>query len=335
MHDDLLFGRDGSFFAMAGGSADSGEDEEYPEERNVYESSVDRDDVTIKYFREIQVMARLSPDQERELGREIRNGSRAARERFISANLRLVIAIAKRYYWRCNAATSRLDLIQEGNVGLMKAVERFNPEAGFRFSTYATHLIRQAIEHYLRSHAKLVRSPVHIQNAHKKYMETLEILREELGRAPSTDEISLAMGMKVSTVELCQHANRDAASLNDGLAGDDEMELLDCIPDERMRPDTAYFEKEEERTLTDRVLDVVEKLPDPQRTIIKLRFGLESEESLSIESTAQRLGISNESVRKYEGRARNILRKRFMSAGGAHLRAYQEPLGLRNPYPGE
>jgi DNA-directed RNA polymerase sigma subunit (sigma70/sigma32) len=92
------------------------------------------------------------------------------------------------------------------------------------------------------------------------------------------------------------------------------MELIEHIPDERMRPDTAYFEKEQERTLTDQVLAVVETLPYPHRAIIKLRFGLESEETLSIESTAQRLGISNDSVRKYEGRARNVLRKRFMSA---------------------
>jgi RNA polymerase sigma factor (sigma-70 family) len=313
MRDDLLLGEDGSFSVIAGGNSDGGEEEEYPEKRNGYENSADRHDVTIKYFREIQVMARLSPDQERDLGREIKNGSCAAREKFISANLRLVVAIAKRYYWRCNAAISRLDLIQEGNIGLLKAVERFDPETGFRFSTYATHLIRHAIEHFLNNHAKIVRSPAHIQNAHKKYLETLEILRDELGRAPSTDEIALAMGMKGSTVELFQHAYHDAASLNDGLPGDEEIEYLDYIPDERLRPDTAYFEKEQERTLTDRVLDVVEKLPYPHRAIIKLRFGLESEEILSIESTAQRLGISNESVRKYEGRARNVLRKRFMS----------------------
>jgi RNA polymerase sigma factor (sigma-70 family) len=313
MRDDLLFGGYGSISAMAGDCADNSEEAVFPEKRNGYESSDEVQDVTIKYFREIQLMARLSPDRERELGREIRKGSVAAREEFISANLRLVVAIAKRYYWRCNAAITPLDLIQEGNIGLMKAVERFNPEAGFRFSTYATHLIRQAIEHFLNNHAKIVRSPVHIKNAHKRYNETLDILRDELGRAPSMDEIALAMGMKRSTVELCQHAYHDASSLNEGLPGDEDTELIDNIPDERMRPDTAFFEKEQERTLTDRVLDVVEMLPDPHRDIIKLRFGLESEVTLSLESIARILGISNESARKFEGRAKNVLRKRFMS----------------------
>jgi len=314
MRDDLLFRGVGGISAMAGGNADSGEEELFPEKRIGEERGAEGEDATIKYFREIRGMARLSPDQERELGREIRNGSVAARERFISANLRLVVAIAKRYFWRCNAAITPLDLIQEGNIGLMKAVDRFNPEAGFRFSTYATHLIRQAIAHFLNNHAKIVRSPVHIHCAHKKYMETLEILRDELGRTPSTDEIALAMGMKRSTVESCQRAHQDAASLNDGLPGDEEMEMIDNIPDERMRPDTAFFEKEEERTLTDRVLYLVEKLPYPHCAIIKLRFGLESEEILSLESTARILGISNETARKFEGRAKNVLRKRFISA---------------------
>ena len=315
MSDNQLSGGDGSISVMAGGNADDCEVEEWPGKSYEYETSSDRHDVTIKYFRDIQTIARLSPDQEIELALEIKNGSVAAREQFISANLRLVVIIAKRYYWRCNAAISRMDLIQEGNIGLMKAVERFNPEAGFRFSTYATHLIRQSIDYFLKKYANIIRFPVHIQNAHKKYKETLEILRDELDRAPSTDEIALAMGMKGSTIELFQRANHDAASLNEGFPGNDEIEFIDYIPDERMRPDTAFFEKEQERTLTDRVLAVVEKLPDPHRAIIKLRFGLESEEpSLSIELTAQKLGISNETVRKYEGRAKNVIRKSFMSA---------------------
>ena len=315
MSDNPLFGEDGSISDIAGEIADDCEVEECTVKSYGYESSADRQDVTIKYFRDIQKITRLSPDQEIELALKIRNGSDAAREQFISANLRLVVVIAKRYYWRCNSAISRMDLIQEGNIGLMKAVERFNPEAGFRFSTYATYLIRHSIDSFLRKYANIVRSPVHIQNAHKKYNETVEILRSELDRAPSTDEIALAMGMKGSTIELFQRANHDATSLNEGFPGNDESEYLDFLPDERMRPDTAFFEKEQERTLTDQVLAVVEKLPYPHSAIIKLRFGLENEESsLSIELTAQKLGMSNESVRKFEGRAKNVLRKSLMSA---------------------
>lgn len=315
MSDNPLFGEDGSISDIAGDVADDHEVEEYTEKSYGYESSADRQDETIKYFRDIHAIARLSPAQEIELALKIRNGCRTAREQFIAANLRLVATIAKRYYWRCNAAISRMDLIQEGNIGLMKAVQRFNPEAGFRFSTYATYLIRQSIDCFLRKYANIVRSPVHIQNAHKKYNDTLEILRIELDRAPSTDEIALAMGMKGSTIELFQRANHDSTSLNEGFPGNEESQFLDLLPDERMRPDTAFFEKEQERTLTDQVLAVVEKLPYPHRAIIKLRFGLESEESsLSIELTAQKLGISNESVRKFEGRAKSVLRKSLMSA---------------------
>jgi RNA polymerase primary sigma factor len=315
MSDNPLFGEDVSISDIAGEIADDCEVDEGTEKSYGYENSADRQDVTVKYFRDIQAIARLSPDQEIELALKIRNGSDAAREQFIAANLRLVVVIAKRYYWRCNSAISRMDLIQEGNIGLMKAVERFNPDVGFRFSTYATYLIRHSIDSFLRKYANIVRSPVHIQNAHKKYNETVEILRCELDRSPSTDEIALAMGMKGSTIELFQRVNHDATSLNEGFPGNEDSEFLDILPDERMRPDTAFFEKEEERTLTDQVLAVVERLPYPHSAIIKLRFGLESEEtSLSIELTAQKLGISNESVRKFEGRAKNVLRKSLRSA---------------------
>jgi DNA-directed RNA polymerase sigma subunit (sigma70/sigma32) len=121
------------------------------------------------------------------------------------------------------------------------------------------------------------------------------------------------MGMRASTIESCQNAAHNTLSLSDTLHGDEEMELLDHIPDERFRPDTAFFEKAMEQTLSDQVIDVVEGLPYPQCAIIKLRFGLETDEMLSIDSTATRLGISMDTVRKQEGRAHNLLRKRLVS----------------------
>lgn len=296
-----------------GGGRFPGAAEEYPETIGLLGENTDRHDISGKYFREIEKIARLSPEQERSLGRAIKIGSVAAREQFISANLRLVVAIAKRYYWRCTAAVSSIDLIQEGNIGLIKAVERFDPEIGFRFSTYATHLIRHAIERYLKNHAKTVRSPAHLQNMRRRYDDTVKILREELDRSPSTEEIAMAMGMKASTIESCQIAVHETLSLSDWMHGDEEIEMLDHIPDERFRPDTAFFRKAMARTLSDQVLDVVERLPYPQCAIIKLRFGLETDEMLSIDSTASRLGISTDTVRKYEGRAQNVLRKQLFS----------------------
>ncbi len=290
-----------------------GRAEEYSESMEVLEGNADQHDLLRKYINEINKSARLSPEQEISLGRAIRKNVAAAREQFISANLRLVVSIAKRYYWRCTAAVSLIDLIQEGNIGVLKAVERFDPEAGFRFSTYATYFIRHAIDRYLRNHTKMVRSPVHIQNLHWKYDDTVEILRDDLGRSPSTDEIAVAMGMKSSTIESYQNAACEMLSLNVNQFGNDEMDLLDHIPDERFRPDTLFFDKDMERTLSDSVLDIVEKLPSPQREIIKLRFGLDNEETMSLDSTASKLGISLDSVRKYEGRAQNILRKRLVS----------------------
>jgi len=122
------------------------------------------------------------------------------------------------------------------------------------------------------------------------------------------------MGMRASTVESFQNAHHDTLSLSRGVAGDDEMELLDVIPDDRMRPDRAFFEIEAGRSLTDQVLEVVDNLPHPHGAIIKLRFGLETEESLSPDSIALRLGISVDTVRKYEGLAHNLLRKRLLPA---------------------
>lgn len=275
-----------------------------------------RRDPVMAYFVEIHKIQRLSPQQEIDLAREMKKGNSDARQRFISANLRLVVSIAKRFQWRCTASVSLTDLIQEGNIGLMHAVERFNPEAGFRFSTYATYWIRQKIESCLKNHARTVRSPVHIQNLHKKYDETVAILHEELGRAPATDEIALAMGMRASTVESFQNARHDSLSLSNGVGGDGEMVLLDVITDDRMRPDRALFDKEAGRTLADLVLEVVEKLPHPQRAIIKLRFGIEADEMLSVDSTAVRLGISADTVRKYEGLAQNVLRRKLSTARG-------------------
>ena len=313
MRDETVFKKDISVYFVAEADSDAGIPVEDPESGHAHVNNGIRRDVTLTYFREINKIRRLSPMQEIALAREIQKGSAAAREQFISANLKLVVSIAKRFHWRCTASISMIDMIQEGNIGLLKAVERFNPEAGFRFSTYATYWIRQTIESFLKKHAKMVRSPVHIQNLHKKYDDTVAILREEFGRAPSTGEIALAMGMRASTVDSIQNTHHDTMSLSRGLPGDDEMMLLDVIPDERMRPDTALIENEAGRSLSDLVLEVVESLPHPQAAIIKLRFGLETEEMLSIDSTAVKLGISVDTVRKHEGLAHNVLRKKLVT----------------------
>jgi RNA polymerase primary sigma factor len=318
MRDDTVFEEDGSEMLPARDVDDVAEPVG-EEAGHASDYGAVRGDITVTYFREIHKIRRLSPQQEIDLGREVQSGSADARQRFISANLRLVISIAKRFHWRCTAAISLIDLIQEGNIGLVKAVGRFDPEAGFRFSTYATYLIRQAIESYLRKHARAVRSPVHIQNLHKKYDDTVAILSDELGRTPSTDEIALAMGMKSSTVESFQNYHNDLLSLSNGVAGDDGMELLDVIPDERMRPDRAFFDQEAGRSISDQVLEVVENLPHPQGAIIKLRFGLETDEILSPDATAIRLGISVDTVRKYERLAQNLLRRKLSTARQALL----------------
>lgn len=311
MRDETVYEEDVSANFVAEADSDAGIPVEGPESGHAHVNNGIRRDVTLTYFREINKIRRLSPMQEIAIAREIQKGSAAAREQFISANLKLVVSIAKRFHWRCTASISMIDLIQEGNIGLVKAVERFNPEAGFRFSTYATYWIRQTIESFLKKYARMVRSPVHVQSLHKKYDDTVAILREEFGRAPSTDEIALSMGMRASTIESFQNTHHDAQSLNSGLPGDDEMELLDVIPDERMRPDTAFFEKEGGRSLSDRVREVVESLPYPQAAIIKLRYGLETEEMLSLDSTAVKLGISIDTVRKHEGLAQNALRMKL------------------------
>src|SRR5512136_1643902 len=136
MYDQRYSGETESSAVTGFGDDYDGRAEEYPEITDILEDSTDQHDILRKYINEINKIARLSPEQEISLARAMRRNVGAAREQFIAANLRLVISIAKRYYWRCTAAVSLIDLIQEGNIGVMKAVERFNPEAGFRFSTY-------------------------------------------------------------------------------------------------------------------------------------------------------------------------------------------------------
>jgi RNA polymerase primary sigma factor len=223
------------------------------------------------YLRETSRIPRLSPEEERALGRRVLAGDAEAERRMIEANLRLVLAVARRYR---NRGLPLPDLIAEGNLGLLRAVRKFRPDKGTRFSTYAIWWIRQAVVRALANQARVIRLPVHVQLLLGRYRKERERLTQELGRPPSLDEV--------------------ARSLE--------------IPAEQL----AGLEEIRQPPLS---LELLDDLPESERTVIRLRFGLSGEEPLTLEAVGQRLGLSLERVRQIEGAGLKKLRALLVARG--------------------
>jgi RNA polymerase primary sigma factor len=255
------------------------------------------------YLREIRETPLLTADEEKELATRYTTGDRAARDRIIEANLRLVVSIAKRYN---NHQIPLIDLIEEGNLGLIKAVERFRPEKGFRFSTYASWWIRQAIERALVNQGRTVRLPVHLAGELSKMLRVSRILGQELDRDPTITEIAAALDKPVSYVQHLQELNTRSCSLEKPLGVDGDYQLLDTLADTSL--DTPFSRLDSE-DVSEQIAVWIASLSEREREILRLRFGLDDEEPQTLEAIGLRLGVTRERIRQIEARTLTKLRK--------------------------
>jgi RNA polymerase primary sigma factor len=255
------------------------------------------------YLREIGQVKLLTPLEEIELAAKIKKGDKKAREQMIKANLRLVVKIAHDYE---NFGLPLLDLISEGNIGLMKAVERFDPAKGGKLSTYASWWIKQSIKRALANQSKTIRLPVHLVDKIARMRRVSLRLQEELGREPTDDELADEMGISVSRVSQMRTAAIRPASLDAPIGDDDSNNFSEIIADENA--DSPY-EQLEEQTVTLMLQDMVKTLDQREATILRYRFGLDGGGEKTLEDVGQKFGVTRERVRQIQNIALRKLRK--------------------------
>ncbi|MDL2341537.1 MAG: RNA polymerase sigma factor RpoD [Patescibacteria group bacterium] len=262
------------------------------------------DDSVRLYLREIGKIPLLSSEEELALANRVVAGEKDAKDQMAEANMRLVVSIAKRYVGR---GLDLLDLIQEGNTGLLRAVEKFDPDKGFKFSTYATWWIRQAITRAIADQARTIRIPVHMVETINKLLRTQRRLTQELNREPSNEEIAKAMEIEVDKVEHIMKIKQDISSLDASIRDDEEDSVLaDFIEDE----DTVSPEESATgQLLKEQVKDMLGALTEREQKILKLRFGLEDGKSHTLEEVGQEFSVTRERIRQIEAKALAKLRK--------------------------
>ncbi len=283
------------------------EEEEAEEEDTsvaVYLDDDVADDSVRLYLREIGKIPLLSAEEELALAQRVVSGEKKAKDQMAEANMRLVVSIAKRYVGR---GLDLLDLIQEGNTGLLRAVEKFDPDKGFKFSTYATWWIRQAITRAIADQARTIRIPVHMVETINKLLRTQRRLTQELNREPSNEEIAKEMEIEVDKVEHIMKIKQDISSLDASIRDDEEDSVLaDFIEDE----DTASPEESATgQLLKEQVKDMLSALTEREQKILKLRFGLEDGKSHTLEEVGQEFSVTRERIRQIEAKALAKLRK--------------------------
>jgi RNA polymerase primary sigma factor len=262
------------------------------------------DDSVRLYLREIGKIPLLNAEEELALAQRVVAGDKEAKDQMAEANMRLVVSIAKRYVGR---GLDLLDLIQEGNTGLLRAVEKFDPDKGFKFSTYATWWIRQAITRAIADQARTIRIPVHMVETINKLLRTQRRLTQELNREPSNDEIAKEMEIDVDKVEHIMKIKQDISSLDASIRDDEEDSVLaDFIEDE----DTVSPEESATgQLLKEQVKDMLSALTEREQKILKLRFGLEDGKSHTLEEVGQEFSVTRERIRQIEAKALAKLRK--------------------------
>jgi RNA polymerase primary sigma factor len=256
-----------------------------------------------RYLAQIGQERLLTHEEEIDLGRRVRAGDEKAREKLIEKNLKLVVSVAKKYR---GMGLPFGDLIQEGNIGLMKAAEKFDPERGWRFATYATWWIRQAVQRAVADKGRTIRVPVHMGEKMRKMARVYNELSAELSRDPTDEEVAERLGWNVERVRDVKSAIPDATSLNRPLSSDeDSSELGDFIEDERESGVASEVVRELE---TRRLMESVERLPERQRRVLVRRYGLDGEEPATLADLSEELGVSRERVRQLQREAEVVLR---------------------------
>ena len=283
------------------------EDEEWTDEDATtapsYLDDISDDSVRL-YLREIGKIPLLSPEEELELAKKVKSGDKRAKDKMAEANMRLVVSIAKRYSGR---GLDFLDLIQEGNTGLLRAVEKFDPDKGFKFSTYATWWIRQAITRAIADQARTIRIPVHMVETINKLLRTQRRLTQELNREPTIEELAAEMEMEPEKIEYVMKIKQDITSLDANVRDDDDDSVLgDFIEDEEAQsPEEAATTQ----LLKEQVKDMLSVLTEREQKILKMRFGLEDGKSHTLEEVGQEFSVTRERIRQIEAKALSKLRK--------------------------
>lgn len=257
------------------------------------------------YLREIGRIALISGDEEKELAKRIEKGDEEARKKLTQANLRLVVSIAKRYVGRSPHLTL-LDLIQEGNIGLFKAVEKFDYRRGYKFSTYATWWIKQAITRALADQARTIRIPVHMGETISKYQQVRRRLLQDLGREPLAEEVAAEMNIEIEKVHLIEKIAQDTVSLEAPVGEDeDESVLGEFIVDEKTLSPSQVAAR---RLLRDQIAAIISELTDREKKILGMRFGLEDGITHTLEEVGREFGVTRERIRQIEAKALERIR---------------------------
>ena len=283
--------------------ADENADQEAVEDVDIsIPEGVSIDDPVRMYLKEIGKVPLLTSEEEIALAKRMENGDEEAKKRLAEANLRLVVSIAKRYVGR---GMLFLDLIQEGNLGLIKAVEKFDFRKGFKFSTYATWWIRQAITRAIADQARTIRIPVHMVETINKLIRVSRQLLQELGRDPTPEEIAREMGMSEDKVREIMKISQEPVSLETPIGEEEDSHLGDFIPDDDA---PAPAESAAYTLLKEQLIDVLDTLTPREEKVLRLRFGLDDGRARTLEEVGREFNVTRERIRQIEAKALRKLR---------------------------
>ena len=300
---------DGEDDGVIGEANGDGDDDQAPLPVPVSTHRHEQLDATRLYLSEIGFSPLLTADEEVYYARRARRGDEAARKRMIESNLRLVVKIARRYM---NRGLPLLDLIEEGNLGLIHAVKKFDPEKGFRFSTYATWWIRQTIERALMNQTRTIRLPIHVVKEINVYLRASRQLTQELDREPTPEEIAKLLDKSAGDVDRLLGLNDRVSSTSAQIGLDGERSLLDAIPDDDAADPSRAVQAADMHEVLERWLG---RLSDKQRAVVERRFGLHGHEKSTLEQVGEEIGVTRERVRQIQMDALARLRSIMESHG--------------------
>ena len=291
------------------------EDDDTDDVTTTGSEEINVDDSVRMYLKEIGKIPLLNAEQERELAQKMQAGDKDAKDTLVESNLRLVVSIAKKYM---NRGLSLLDLIQEGNIGLIKAVDKFDYSKGFKFSTYATWWIRQAITRAIADQARTIRIPVHMVETINKLTRVQRQLIQDLGREPTIDELAEKMNMPVDKIRDIQRISQDPVSIDKPVGEEEDSHLVDFIPsDEYVSPDDEVSRE----LLKEDLIKVLDLLTEREAKVIRLRFGLDDDKQRTLEEVGRSLGVTRERIRQIEAKS---IRKLGRSSYAKRLEGYTD-----------